>query len=96
MHGLLLPDTPGQQAIRANIDELGLGEATIAATRSFDKVEAANVLSFCLDPSFDHLAEQLNEVMTEHLASVFRPGELDSAEDLMAQWLAALQDAATR
>lgn len=97
MHGLLLPDTPGQQAIRAKIDELGLGEATIAATRSFDRVEAANVLSFCLDPSFDHLAEQLNEVMTEHLASVFRrPGELDSAEDLMAQWLAALQDAATR
>ncbi|MEU8617316.1 hypothetical protein [Streptomyces sp. NPDC048623] len=97
MHGLLLPDTPGQQAIRDRIDELGLGEATIAATRSFNTVEAANVLSLCLDPSFDHLAEQLNEVMTEHMASVFRrPGELDSAEDLMAQWLAVLRNAAER
>ncbi|MER5737107.1 hypothetical protein ABT117_15700 [Streptomyces sp. NPDC002262] len=94
MHGLLLPDTPGQQAIRARIDELGLGEVTLTAARCFDKVEAANVLSFCLDPSFDHLAEQLSEVMTEHMAGVFRvAGELDSAEGLMTQWLAVLQSA---
>ncbi|MFJ3921656.1 hypothetical protein [Streptomyces sp. NPDC090022] len=97
MHGLLLPDTPGQQAIRARIDELGLGEAAITAAQCVSKVAAANVLSFCLEPSFDHLAGQLNEVMTEHMAGVFRcPGELDSAEDLMAQWLAAIRDAAER
>ncbi|MEV8533237.1 hypothetical protein [Streptomyces sp. NPDC051211] len=88
------PDTPGQQAIRAKIDELGLGEVAITAARSFNKVEAANVLSFCLEPFFDHLSEQLNEVIIEHMAGVFRrPGELDSAEDLMAGWLAAIQHA---
>lgn len=93
MHGLLLPDTPGQQAIRATVDELGLGEAAITAAQSFNKVDAANVLSFCLDPSFAHLTEKLNEVMTEHMDSVFRhPGERDSAEDLMTQWLAAIRD----
>ncbi|GGS29266.1 hypothetical protein [Streptomyces nojiriensis] len=31
MHGLLLPDTLGQRAIRAKIDEMGLGEAAITA-----------------------------------------------------------------
>ncbi|MFJ5548567.1 hypothetical protein [Streptomyces sp. NPDC093225] len=97
MHGLLLPDTPSQQAIQAKIDELGLGEVAISAARSFNKVEAANVLSFCLEPFFDHLSEQLKEVMTEHMAGVFRrPGELDSAEDFMAGWLAAIQDARER
>ncbi|MFE5796714.1 hypothetical protein ACFQ8C_29640 [Streptomyces sp. NPDC056503] len=97
LHGFLLPDTPGQQAIRARIDELGLGEAAITAARSVDKVDAANVLGFCLQPSFGHLAEQLDEVMTEHMADVFRrPGEPDSAEDFMAAWLAAVPDAAQR
>ncbi|MFE6912193.1 hypothetical protein [Streptomyces erythrochromogenes] len=97
MHGLLLPDTPGQQAIRSAIDELGLGEAAITAAQCVNKVDAANVLSFGLEPSFDHLAGQLKEVMTEHMAGVFRrPGELDSAEDLMAQWLAAIRGAAER
>ncbi|MEU2232608.1 hypothetical protein [Streptomyces vietnamensis] len=97
MHGLLLPDTPGQQAIRAKVDELGLGEAAITAAQCVNKVDAANVLSFCLEPSFDHLAGQLNEVMTEQLAGVFRrPGELDSAEDFMTQWLEAIRDAAER
>ncbi|MGW9070299.1 hypothetical protein ACWGQT_12760 [Streptomyces yangpuensis] len=97
MHGLLLPDTPGQQAIRAAIDELGLGEAAIAAAQCVNKVDAANVLSFCWESSFAHVADQLKEVMTEHIAGVFRrPGELDSAEDLMAQWLAAIRGAAER
>ncbi|MEV6734779.1 MULTISPECIES: hypothetical protein [unclassified Streptomyces] len=97
MHGMLLPDTVGQQAIRAKIDELGLGEVVITAARSFTKVEAANVLSVCLDPYVDQLSEQLGEVMTEHIDGVFRcPGELDSAEDFMAGWQAALQAAAER
>ncbi|WP_328792687.1 MULTISPECIES: hypothetical protein [unclassified Streptomyces] len=95
MHGLLLPDTPGQQAIRAEIDELGMGEVVLAAARSFTKVEAANVLSLCLDPFFDHVSEQLNEVMSKNIDRVFRrPGELDSAEEFMAGWLAAIQNAA--
>ncbi|MEY2227925.1 hypothetical protein [Streptomyces sp. BF23-19] len=95
MHGLLLPDTSGQQAIRAKIDELGMGEIVLTAARSFTKVEAANLLSLCLDPFFDHLSEQLNEVMAEHIEGIFRrPGELDSAEDFMARWLAAIQNAA--
>ncbi|MER5967817.1 hypothetical protein [Streptomyces sp. NPDC002057] len=97
LHGLLLPDTPGQQAIRAKIDELGLGEAAITAVRSSNKVEASYVLSFCLDPFLAHLVDQLLEVMTKHIASVFRhPGTLDSAEDLVAGWLAAFKDAAER
>lgn len=97
MHGLLLPDTPGQQAIRATIDELGLGEAALTSAQSFNKVDAANVLSFCLDPSLAHLTEKLNEVMTEHMDNVFRhPGELDSTEGLMTRWLAAIRDAAER
>lgn len=55
------------------------------------------MLSFCLDLSFDHLTEKLNEVVTEHMDSVFRhPGELNSAEDHMTQWLAAIRDAAGR
>ncbi|MFJ3928545.1 hypothetical protein [Streptomyces sp. NPDC090022] len=45
-------------------------------------------------PYFDHLSEQLNEVMAEHIEGVFRrPGELDSAEDFMSGWLAAIQAA---
>ncbi|MEV6583616.1 hypothetical protein AB0M92_36355 [Streptomyces sp. NPDC051582] len=96
MHGLLLPDTVGQQAIRAKIDELGLGEVVLAAARSFSKAEAANVLSLCLDPYVEQLSELLREVMTEQAESIFRrPGE-DSAEDLMADWHAAFQAAAER
>ncbi|MFD7915708.1 hypothetical protein ACFV30_34220 [Streptomyces sp. NPDC059752] len=72
-----------------------MGEVVLASARSFTKVEAANVLSLCLDPFFDHLSEQLNEVMSKNIDSVFRhAGELDSAEELMAGWLAAIQDAA--
>lgn len=95
MHGLLLPDTPGQQAIRAKIDELGLGEIVITAAQTFTKVKAANTLSLCLAPYFDHLSEQLNNVLTQHIDGIFRrPGEDDSAEDFMAGWITALQGAA--
>ncbi|MER5775488.1 hypothetical protein ABT144_14560 [Streptomyces sp. NPDC002039] len=95
MHGLLLPDTPGQQAIRDKIDELGLGEIVITAAKTFTKIEAANTLSLCLDPYFAHLSEQLNGVLTQHIDGIFRrPGEDDSAEDFMAGWMTAIQDAA--
>ncbi|QTI50232.1 hypothetical protein JYK04_08108 [Streptomyces nojiriensis] len=55
------------------------------------------MLSFCLGSSFGHLTEQLSEIMTKHMACVSRhPGERDSVEDLVVQWLAAIRDAAQR
>ncbi|MFF0216105.1 hypothetical protein [Streptomyces vinaceus] len=89
MHGLLLPDTPGQKAIRAVIDELGVGEVVLSAVRSVNKVDAAYTLSMCMEPWVEQLADQLNEAITENLEQVFRsPGELDSAEALMNAWRA--------
>ncbi|MFD6987048.1 hypothetical protein ACFWAX_41330, partial [Streptomyces sp. NPDC059956] len=52
-HGMLLPDTPGQQAIRVRIDTLGMGEFFIALPHMLTKIDAAGLLIMCLDPVYD-------------------------------------------
>lgn len=94
LHGMLLPDTPGQRAVRARIDELGVGEIVVGVAQSFGKVAAADVLSLCLDPYIALLGEQLQTLLTDHADQLLRrPGELDSAKDLMDAWLAAIHAA---
>lgn len=93
-HGMLLPDTPGQQAIRARIDALGMGEFFIAIPRMLTKVDAAGLLIMCLDPVYDQLSEQMSQLLTEHNAELLRRPGQDSAQALMAEWIAVLKGAA--
>ncbi|MFF2308169.1 hypothetical protein ACFVVP_37385 [Streptomyces sp. NPDC058128] len=95
LHGLFMPDTPGLAALRARIDERGLGpvlDQVISlgpAPRQF-----AEGLVACLGGMLD----ELYEALVEQLAAdpyLFRiPGDENGAAGFMASWTQTLHEQA--
>ncbi|MGI5372568.1 hypothetical protein [Streptomyces iakyrus] len=76
LHGLLLPDTPAQAALRQRIDDLGvfpLLDHVIAINPS--PGSSPSFLVVCLEPFYDNLYETLME------AALGRPGHLSCPGD---------------
>ncbi|MET8601316.1 hypothetical protein [Streptomyces althioticus] len=79
LHGLLLPDTPAQAALRQRIDDLGvfpLLDHVIAVNPS--PRQFAELLVVCLEPFYDNLYETLMEQLAEDpgifVSRAMRPG----------------------
>ncbi|MDF2261587.1 hypothetical protein P2L57_39505, partial [Streptomyces ferralitis] len=98
-YGLGMPDTPALSALRARIDELGLGQLLVAvATSMVNPFRLATVLSSCLVPEVAVVAGMLQALVARHAADglLHRPDVPGGPEDFMREWLTALGAAATR
>lgn len=96
-HGLLMPDTPALAALRAQIDELGLGAHLMHFTALMLNASGVpHVLSACLAPEIAALADLLQSVLHDHAEHglLHRLGSPEDGEAFMREWLAALHTAA--
>ncbi|MDX5570207.1 hypothetical protein PYK79_52565 [Streptomyces sp. ID05-04B] len=93
MHGLLMPDTPAQAALRQRIDEWGMFpflDHLIAVSPS--PRQFAESLAVCLEPLFDDLYEALMEQLAED-PYVFRiPGDERGAVGFGETWTLTLDE----
>ncbi|MFJ3106517.1 hypothetical protein [Streptomyces sp. NPDC086835] len=93
LHGILLPDTPGLAALRARIDERGLGPyldhvISVSPTpRQF--VES---LMACLSPILDELYEALMEQLATDPAIFRIPGDETGVVGLGETWIRTLRE----
>lgn len=91
MHGLLMPDTAGQQALRSAVDEFGLATVLIGlAGQLIHPKHLAAALEACLSPLFDGLYEHLAAVV-RNAPPLMTDGDTATAEGFMTQWLAAIR-----
>ncbi|MEV7872684.1 hypothetical protein AB0P17_42805 [Streptomyces sp. NPDC088124] len=93
LHGLLLPDTPAQAALRQRIDDWGMFPAldhVIAINPS--PRQFAESLTVCLEPPFDNLYETLMKQLAEdpHIFSI--PGDDTSPAGFGETWLRTLRE----
>ncbi|MFE9859223.1 hypothetical protein [Streptomyces sp. NPDC005780] len=95
MHGLLMPDTPAQAALRQRIDEWGMFpflDHVIAVSPS--PGQFAEGLAVCMEPLFGSLYESLMEQFLED-PDIFRmPGDDTGAVGFSKEWLRTLREQA--
>ncbi|MFI1415703.1 hypothetical protein ACH4Y0_38165 [Streptomyces sp. NPDC020707] len=93
MHGLLMPDTPAQAALRKRIDAWGMFpflDHLIAVSPS--PGEFAESLTVCLEPPFDNLYEALMEQLAAD-PGIFRiPGDDTGAVGFGERWIRTLRE----
>ncbi|MER5914985.1 hypothetical protein ABT124_32110 [Streptomyces sp. NPDC001982] len=93
MHGLLMPDTPAQAALRQRIDEWGMFpflDHVIAVSPS--PGQFAESLAVCMEPPFDNLYEALMEQLAED-SGIFRiPGDETGAVGFGETWMRAMAE----
>lgn len=93
MHGLLMPDTPAQAALRQRIDELGMFpflDHVIAINPS--PGQFAESLTVCMEPPFDYLYEVLMEQLAQD-SDIFRiPGDETGAVGFGEKWMRAMAE----
>jgi hypothetical protein len=94
MHGFLMPDSPGFAALRARIDELGIGQMLIWMCFGINSTGgfAINLVS-CIHPVLWRTHKSLSDQLANG-PPLRPPGQ--SAEEYVAGWLAALKKAASR
>ncbi|MFJ8158820.1 hypothetical protein [Streptomyces sp. NPDC094468] len=93
LHGLLLPDTPAQAALRQRIDDLGvfpLLDHVITINPS--PRQFAELLVVCLEPFYDNLYETLMEQLAEDPAIFRFPGDEKGVVGFGEAWMGALRD----
>ncbi|MEU3795857.1 hypothetical protein AB0F07_39775 [Streptomyces fructofermentans] len=92
-HGLLMPDTPAQAALRQRIDEWGMFpflDHVIAVSPS--PGQFAEGLAVCMEPLFGSLYEALMEQLAED-PDIFRvPGDETGAVGFGEQWMRAMAE----
>ncbi|MEU6885664.1 hypothetical protein ABZ918_10705 [Streptomyces viridosporus] len=93
LHGLLMPDTPAQAALRQRIDDLGvlpLLDHIIAVNPS--PRQFAEFLALCLEPLYDNLYETLMEQLVEDPAIFRFPGDETGVVGFGKAWLRAVRE----
>ena len=91
MHGFLMPDTTGQQALRSAVDELGLATVVIGlAGQLIHPKQIARALVTCLSPPFDGLYEHLATIVRDS-PPLMTGGDTAAAEAFMVRWLATIR-----
>ncbi|MET8816456.1 hypothetical protein ABZW47_31205 [Streptomyces sp. NPDC004549] len=93
LHGLVMPDTPAQAALRQRIDEWGMFPfLSHAFSFSPSPVQFAESLSVCLEPLFDGLYEALMEQLARD-PDIFRlPGDETGPVGFGERWMRALRE----
>ncbi|MGV9341256.1 hypothetical protein [Streptomyces sp. NPDC003688] len=93
LHGLLMPDTPAQAALRQRIDEWGMFpvlDHVIALSPS--PVQFAEGVAACMEPFFGNLYEALMEQLVQK-PDIFRiPGDDAGAAGFGERWLRTLRE----
>lgn len=92
MHGLLMPDTPAQAALRAKISELGAGPMLMnLARQAIQPQGVASAIASCLDPAYTTLHQSLLELAAAGppLLHQARDDEHDP-ERFMETWLSSI------
>ncbi|MFI1376107.1 hypothetical protein ACH4UY_29375 [Streptomyces longwoodensis] len=92
LHGLLLPDTPAQAALRQRIDDLGvfpLLDHVISISPS--PGQFAEALRLCLEPFYDNLYETLTEQLAQDPAIFRLPGDERGVAGFGEAWLGAVR-----
>ncbi|MEU3290517.1 hypothetical protein [Streptomyces longwoodensis] len=93
LHGLLLPDTPAQAALRQRIDAWGmfpLLDHVIAINPS--PRQFAEALALCLEPLLKSMYEVLMEQVSEDPALFSIPGDATGAGGFGESWMRALRE----
>ncbi|MFF8931473.1 hypothetical protein ACF1AO_29875 [Streptomyces longwoodensis] len=93
LHGLLLPDTPAQAALRQRIDGLGvfpLLDHVIPISPS--PMQSAEALTLCLEPFYENLYETLMEQLAEDPAIFRLPGDERGVVGFGEAWLGAVRN----
>ncbi|WP_063915294.1 MULTISPECIES: hypothetical protein [unclassified Streptomyces] len=93
MHGLLMPDTPAQAALRQRIDEWGMFPfLDHLITISPSPGQFAESLAVCLEPPFDNLYEALMEQLAEDSDIFSIPGDETGAVGFGEKWVRAMAE----
>ncbi|MET8030609.1 hypothetical protein [Streptomyces avermitilis] len=93
LHGLVMPDTPAQAALRQRIDEWGMFPfLSHLISFSPSPVQFAESLSVCLGPLFDGLYEALVEQLARD-PNIFRlPGDETGPVAFGERWMRTLRE----
>lgn len=93
LHGLLLPDTPAQAALRQRIDDLGMFpflDHVIAINPS--PRQLAESLAICLEPFFDDVYETLMDQFAENPDIFSIPGDETGAVGFGERWMRSMEE----
>jgi hypothetical protein len=95
MHAMLMPDTPGLAALRATIDQLGVGPVLMQTSRMINTTDAfaISVVS-CLHPIMTAIHKVLDEQITSG-PPLIAANERD-VQKFMADWTTTLKDTSLR
>jgi hypothetical protein len=76
MHALLMPDTPGLAALRARVNELGMGPALInLAQQTMRPTGTAFAIVACLQPMYSALYNSLSDLVAKGPPLLHEAGE---------------------
>ena len=92
MHGLLMPDTPGLSALRARINELGVGPVLMNLARQvMQPLGVAPAVASCLDPAHLALYQLLSELVAAGPPLLHQAGDAEhDPERFMETWLSSI------
>jgi hypothetical protein len=98
MHALLMPDTPGLAALRARINELGMGPALIDLARQVLRPRGiAFAIAACLQPMYLALYNSLSELVAAGQPLLHEAGDGEhDPERYMATWLSSIRELSKR
>jgi len=98
MHALLMPDTPGLAALRARINELGMGPALIDLARQVMRPRGiAYAIAACLQPMYSALYNSLSELVATGPPLLHEAGDDEhDPERYMATWLSSIRELSKR
>ncbi|MFD5519588.1 hypothetical protein [Streptomyces sp. NPDC127066] len=93
LHGLLLPDTPAQAALRQRIDDLGMFPVLdhVIAIRPSPR-QLAESLTACLDTPLDGLYETLMEQLADNPDIFSIPGDDTSPAGFGEKWIRTMAE----
>ena len=98
MHALLMPDTPGLAALRAGINELGMGPALIGLFQQMMRPRGvAFAIAACLQPTYLTLYNWLSELVAEGPPLLHEAGDGEhDPERYKATWLSSIRELSER
>ena len=98
MHALLMPDTPGLAALRAGINELGMGPALMGLAQQTRRPPGiAFAIAACLQPTYLALYNSLSELVAAGPPLLHEAGDDEhDPERYMATWLSSIRELSER
>lgn len=97
MHALLMPDTPGLAAMRASVNELGMGPMLMNLARQVMQPQGiASAVAACLDPAYSALFRSLSDAVAAGPPLLHPAGDDDhDPERFMKTWLSSIRALST-